>query len=297
VNERLNLACYASAMHLAALAMHFCLVALPTFVAIAICVAIERRWPARVGRRTDGLHNVKLWLVTVAAEFLAAPVLAGVTTLTVNAAGGGIIELPSTGWGLIVGVAVYLVSMDLGEYLFHRAQHALPWMWAMHSLHHSDTEFDATTTVRHFWLDPLMKSVTIWLAVGVLFKAAPVIVAIYVVFTFYNFLTHSNIRLGLGKAWWVWNSPQYHRIHHSASREHCDVNFAALLPIFDVISGTYYRPKKDEYPATGLGTGQEPQSLVEAVTWPLHMRTGTAADAPAPTPTFPETHGAGLEPH
>lgn len=168
--------------------------------------------------------------------------LGGLTTFAVNAVGGGIIALPSSGWGLLIGIIAYVVVMDLGEYLFHRAQHAIPWMWAMHSLHHSDTVYDSTTTVRHFWLDPLLKTVTIWLAVGLLFKASPVILVVYALLGYYNFLTHSNVKLGFGKAWWVWNSPQYHRIHHSASSEHFDVNFAALLPIFDLIAGSYYRP-------------------------------------------------------
>jgi sterol desaturase/sphingolipid hydroxylase (fatty acid hydroxylase superfamily) len=251
------------------LAIRFCLIVLPTFAAIGLCWTIEKWWPAHIGRRVDDLQNVKVLGASVVAQEVATPVLGGLTTFAVNTVGGGIIALPSSGWGLLIGIIAYVVAMDLGEYLFHRAQHAIPWMWAMHSLHHSDTVYDSTTTVRHFWLDPLLKTVTIWLAVGLLFKAAPVILVAYALLGYYNFLTHSNVKLGFGKAWWVWNSPQYHRIHHSASPEHFDVNFAALLPIFDLISGSYYRPKRDEYPATGLVSGEEPQSFVEAVVWPL----------------------------
>ena len=257
-----------------------CLLVLPTLFAIGACAAFERRWPARRGERLDGLQNFKVWAASSVVQFVVIPALGGITTLAVNAVGGGLIVLPASGWGLLAGILVYLVAMDLGEYLFHRAQHAIPWLWAMHSLHHSDTVYDASTTVRHFWLDPLLKTFTIWLAVGLLFKAAPVIVVVYVAFTYYNFLTHANVRLGFGKASWLWNSPQYHRIHHSASPEHFDVNFAALLPIFDLISGTYYRPKEAEYPATGLDTGEEPRNFVEVVTWPLHRR-GAEADQPS----------------
>jgi sterol desaturase/sphingolipid hydroxylase (fatty acid hydroxylase superfamily) len=41
-------------------------------------------------------------------------------------------------WPLAV-IAFFLV-VDLGEYLFHRAQHAIPLLWALHSLHHSDPD-------------------------------------------------------------------------------------------------------------------------------------------------------------
>jgi sterol desaturase/sphingolipid hydroxylase (fatty acid hydroxylase superfamily) len=256
-------------MDFADLAFRAAVTICPTLFAIAVCVPLERRFAARPGLRADTFQNVKVWAASFTVQALVLPALGGLTTLAVNAGGGGLITLPSSGWGFLAGLAVYLVAMDLGEYVFHRAQHALPWLWAMHSLHHSDTTYDASTTVRHFWLDPLLKTVTVWLAVGLLFRASPMIVLVYTAITYYNFLTHANVRLGFGKAWWVWNSPQYHRIHHSAAAEHFDVNFASLLPIFDLIAGTYYRPKAGEYPTTGLDTGEEPRSFGEAVTWPL----------------------------
>jgi len=240
----------------------------PTIAVVAICMVLERRWPAASANRGDRLQNIKVWIAYLAGQFLLAPALGGFTTLAVNAVGGGLIELPSTGWDLAAGVLPYLVAMDFGEYLFHRAQHAIPALWEMHSLHHSDPELDATTTGRHFWFDPLLKTITIWLAVGLLFKASPLIVAVYSGVTFYNFLTHANLRLGFGKASWTWNSPQYHRLHHAAAPEYYDCNYAALLPIFDVMFGSYRKPRPDEFPATGLASGVAPESLTEAVLWP-----------------------------
>src|SRR5215468_2456406 len=171
---------------------------LPSIAVVAICMVLERRWPAASANRGDRLQNMKVWIASLAGQFLLTPALGGFTTLAVNAVGGWLIELPSTGWNLAAGVLAYLVAMDFGEYLFHRAQHATPALWEMHSLHHSDPELDATTAVRHFWFDPLLKTVTIWLAVGLLLKASPLIVAVYVGFSFYNFLTHANLHLGFG---------------------------------------------------------------------------------------------------
>jgi sterol desaturase/sphingolipid hydroxylase (fatty acid hydroxylase superfamily) len=114
-----------------------------------------------------------------------------------------------------------------------------------------------------------LKTVTIWLAVGLLFKASPLIVAVYIGVTFYNFVTHANLHLGFGRASWLWNSPQYHRLHHAAAAEYYDCNYAALLPIFDVIFWSYRKPRPDEFPATGLASGAAPDSLTEAVLWPV----------------------------
>ena len=243
-------------------------------VILALRLGGERFWPAQAPRPAADRSNLHAWTLGLLTQFALSPAMGAVVTAVVNRAGGGLIALPSHGWGLLVGVTLYLLAMDLGEYLFHRAQHRLPWLWAWHSLHHSDTTFDASTTVRHFWLDPFLKSVTVWLAVGLLFKAPAPIGLIYGAATFYNFVIHSNTRLDLGRWSWLLNAPGYHRLHHSASPEHFDINFAALLPIFDVLSGTYRPARPGERPATGLDTGDRPTTAAEVALWPVRLKLG-----------------------
>ena len=234
----------------------------------------ERFWPAQAPRPARDRSNFYAWTTGLLTQFALSPAMGAVVTAVVNRAGGGLIALPSHGWGLLLGVAVYFVAMDFGEYVFHRAQHRLPWLWAWHSLHHSDPTFDSSTAVRHFWLDPFLKSATVYLAVGLLFKAPAPIGLIYAVVTLYNFVIHSNTRLDLGRWSWLLNAPGYHRLHHSASSEHFDVNFAALLPIFDLLSGTYRPAKSGERPATGLDTGDRPETAAEVALWPVRARLG-----------------------
>ena len=66
------------------------------------------------------------------------------------------------------------------------------------------------------------------------------------------YFVHMNLPVGFGRLWWLVTSPQYHRIHHSIEREHRDKNFAVWFPIWDVLFGTAYVPKPDEYPETGV---------------------------------------------
>jgi len=68
---------------------------------------------------------------------------------------------------------------------------------------------------------------------------------------------------------WALNTPAYHRIHHSASAEHFDVNFAAILPIFDVMLGTYRPARPGERPVTGLDTGRIPRTWLDVLAWPV----------------------------
>ncbi len=244
-------------------------VAAPLVAMVLVRHSAERLWPAHLKR--ERLHGVSLaiWAALLLGQALAIPMLGGLTTLALNRAGGGLVRLPTRGLGWWAGLAVYFLVMDFGEYLFHRAQHAIPALWSMHSLHHSDRAFDSTTAARHFWLEPAIKMATIWLAVGLLFKAPASVVALYVAVSFYHYVVHSNTRLDFGRWTWVLNGPAYHRLHHSEAEAHFDVNFASLFPIFDVLSGAYRPPQRGERVQTGLDTGEEPRTVGEALVWPV----------------------------
>lgn len=236
---------------------------------IAIGGMIERRFAARTSATPTLSFNLLYYAPASLLQGLLKPTAGALTVLAVNRLGGGLIALPASGWGLLLGLAAYLVAMDLGEYLFHRAQHRFPWLWAMHSLHHSDEAMGVSTAIRHFWLETIIKTFTIYLVVGVLFKADARIVALYGAISGYNYFVHMNVRAGFGRWAWALNAPQYHRLHHSSRPEDRDCNFAALLPVFDVITGAYRPPAPGDYPATGLGDAGGPSSVLAALLWPL----------------------------
>jgi sterol desaturase/sphingolipid hydroxylase (fatty acid hydroxylase superfamily) len=232
--------------------------------AVIECLAAPQRNKLR-----HSFFNLRYFAAASLIQFLLAPFMSSITGFVVGAAAGGPISIPAHGWRFIAGASIYVIAMDFGEYLFHRAQHRLPWLWAMHSLHHSDAKMNVSTTLRHFWGDHLIKSVTIFLVVGCIFKIDLEVAAIYNIVSLYNYVTHANIDLGFGRWSVALNSPRYHRIHHSALAEHHDLNFAALFPIFDVLFGSYHRPLRGEFPETGLGLNDPCPSLFDAVIWPL----------------------------
>lgn len=241
------------------------------FISIAIIVlgfAFERRDAPVLRRAGATVFNIAYLVpASLLQQFfmqlgIIAVVLSGATV-------GGLIPLPSSGWAVLPAIAVYLLAMDLGEYLFHRAQHRIPFLWAMHSLHHSDPEVGISTTVRHYWAEHLIKSVTIYLAVGMIFKVNAVIASSYLLASLYNYFLHMNVRVGFGRLSWAFNSPQYHRLHHSRLPHHRDCNFAGLFSLFDYLCGTYRKPQPGDFPPTGLESGERPGNVVEALAWPL----------------------------
>lgn len=235
---------------------------------IAVGALVEDRFAARRTAATTLGFNLLYYAPASLIQVLLGPAAGGLTVLAVNGLGGGVVALPAQGWGLVLGLAVYFVAMDLGEYVFHRAQHRFPRLWAMHSLHHSDVAFNVSTAIRHFWLETFIKTFTIYLVVGVLFRADPRIVVLYGVLTTYNYFTHMNVRVGFGRWAWVLNAPHYHRRHHSSRPQDHDCNFAAMLPVFDVLTGAYRPPAPDDYPETGIEE-EGPPNVLAALVWPL----------------------------
>jgi sterol desaturase/sphingolipid hydroxylase (fatty acid hydroxylase superfamily) len=152
----------------------------------------------------------------------------------------------------------YVVVLDLGEYWRHRLQHLLPWWWALHSLHHDQRQMSLWSDDRNHLLDDVLTvawSGTLALLIGVAPDEYPLVM---ILFRLVESLSHANVRLsfgGIGNALLV--GPQYHRVHHSI--EHArppfertrGCNFAVILPIWDVLFGTWRRDPAS-FPPTGV---------------------------------------------
>lgn len=241
-------------------------------------VAVERLWPAAPVSAAGVVFNTVYSWIALVAHGLLSPVLGAVTTVGIGALGGGLIRLPTAGLGLVAGSIVYIFSMDFAEYVFHRAQHRIQFLWRLHSFHHSDDMFNVSTTLRHHWLDQILKMVTIYAIVGFIFKPAQITLGVYVVMSYLNFFNHMNVDVGLGKWSFLLNTPRYHRLHHSRQAEHYDTNFAAMFPIFDLVCGAYKVPEAGACPPTGLDAVVPPRRLWRALIWPL-ARQPRASDA------------------
>lgn len=180
-------------------------------------------------------------------------------------------------WGLFAAVWVSAIIGDFFFYWYHRTLHTFHILWQIHKMHHMDEELDVLTIFRDNWLDTLGSSIFSALPMALLFKldaldpwelgilAGTGATALTTLLT----LGHMNVRLQLGKASLFFCSPQLHRIHHSRLPQHFDKNYAVVLPLWDVIFGTYLQPARDEFPPTGVPGETEFRSFWEAQTFTL----------------------------
>lgn len=219
-------------------------------------IAWEFSRPANPGKR-DWLVNIEALVLLVTVQIFAVPFILKATAIQPLLSGSHL--------HFWLGLVIFVLAMDLGEYLFHRAQHSIPVLWKLHSLHHSDPNMSALTANRHFWGDPLVKAVTIWPAAEAFIQPTPGMLTVYLWMGLWHTVVHANVKLDFGPLSWLLNSPAYHRRHHSSDPAHFNSNFSALFPIFDVICGAYHRP--DGYPQTGQP--ERPAGLVDTALWPV----------------------------
>jgi sterol desaturase/sphingolipid hydroxylase (fatty acid hydroxylase superfamily) len=248
-----------------------------TFVLAACGLALlaSHLAPAQNGQKWGDISlNLRYLVFHVALRQIATPITALLASWLVSLWGAPLIILPDHGWGLLWAIPSYLITMDLAEYAFHRAQHRLPLLWAMHSLHHSDVALNASTTERHFWLEFVIKAGLIYPPIVLLFKINPLIAGSYGLISLWHFFVHANLRLSLGRFWPCLNTPHYHRLHHSTDPRYFNANYASLFPAIDWLFGTAKPGAKDEYPATGLDTGLAPRTFRDALLWPWRQQQG-----------------------
>jgi sterol desaturase/sphingolipid hydroxylase (fatty acid hydroxylase superfamily) len=236
---------------------------------VLIARQFERKWP--IDPNLAQSEIVADWKVTginlVMAE-LAGPLTALSSTAIVKAAGSGFIQVRTDGWWYGVSLLALVVSLDLYRYGSHRLHHAVPFLWAMHSFHHSAEAMTLATGARHHWMQRVMESAC-FPVLSILFNApGDLLTVVGFIFFLPDGCAHLNMRLPLGRAITWLNSPQWHRIHHSVLPEHQNKNFASLLPLWDIVFGTAWIPRADEYPATGLVPGER-CDLLTSLVWPF----------------------------
>ena len=231
-------------------------------IVYAICRPLEawkpvERWDDRRVVRTDVLY-------TLLARLGILPLIAFIAFSALESRLAGFVAdsgwvpptletlLPALREYPLLALAAYIVVMDFGEYWRHRFQHTFGWWWALHSVHHAQTQMTFWTDDRNHIIDDVIGAV--WfgglaLLIGVPPGQFPIVV---VVLRLAESLSHANIRLSFGAIGErLFVSPRFHRLHHGILEPGAEgKNFAVLLPVWDWIFGTADF-RRHHFPPTG----------------------------------------------
>ncbi len=149
--------------------------------------------------------------------------------------------LPLMHWPWPIKAVVGFVVLDCALYLQHRVFHAVPWLWRLHRVHHTDPDLDASSGLRFHPGE---------IVISLIYKAGVVLalgVDPWTVLVFESTLngaaifTHGNIGIPesfdrIVRKFVV--TPDMHRIHHSVEQAETDSNFGFFLSVWDRVFGT-----------------------------------------------------------
>jgi sterol desaturase/sphingolipid hydroxylase (fatty acid hydroxylase superfamily) len=159
-----------------------------------------------------------------------------------------------------------ILLMDFVGYWLHRAFHRNR-LWAFHAIHHSSRDLDWLSAARVHPVNNIVNKAVQAAIVVALGYTPPLLAGALPFFTFYAIFLHANVSWEFGPLRKAFASPRFHRWHHTSAEEGQDKNFAGLLPLWDIVFGTYYLPAKQ--PIQFGIKEYVPDDLLGQVLWPF----------------------------
>jgi len=157
-----------------------------------------------------------------------------------------------THWPILVQLALKVTLGDFFRYWLHRGAHTWAPLWRLHEVHHHPDKLYSTNVFR---FHPIEKSLQFccdtlpFVIIGI----TPDVLAFYFVFyAISGLFQHSNADLRLGPLNYVFSGPEVHRWHHSRMISESNNNYAHSFVVWDLIFGTYFRPKSRVVENLGL---------------------------------------------
>jgi len=135
-----------------------------------------------------------------------------------------------------------VLSLDFSSWLVHLVMHKNKFLWRFHLIHHSDTNVDVTTGLRHHPGDSLLRGIFFLLLIFI--SGAPMysVMMYQTLVVIATAFTHANIRLPLALDKFLSYfliSPNMHKVHHHWKQPYTDSNYGAVFSIWDRLLGTF----------------------------------------------------------
>ena len=101
----------------------------------------------------------------------------------------------------------------------------------------------------------------------------PELLAYYFVFyAMSGLLQHSNCDVRLGRLNYLVSGPEVHRSHHSRTVAESNANYAHSFVVWDLLFGTYYRPRDRSVRVLGLLNRHYPRGFWRQLAAPFLRR-------------------------
>jgi sterol desaturase/sphingolipid hydroxylase (fatty acid hydroxylase superfamily) len=154
-------------------------------------------------------------------------------------------------WHRLFEFLLALVLLDMAIYWQHRLMHALPWLWRLHAVHHSDDDFDVSLALR---FHPIEIALSMLYKLGVILllgAGAEAVMIFEILLALGALLTHTRLQFPTlieRRLSRIWITPSMHRVHHSIDHADQQKNFGTLLSCWDLIFGSYTKKAEQSRP-------------------------------------------------
>jgi len=253
---------------------------LGVFGLLALAEGVAPRRPLSMSKTVRWTANLGLVVLNTLILRLLFPLAAVGLAAQASAQGWGLLNRLDWPPGLSFVLAV--LALDFAIYLQHVMFHAVPLLWRLHRLHHSDLDYDVTTGARFHPLEIILSMLIKAMVIVALGPSAAAVLVFEVLLNAVAMFNHANLRLpeswDRGLRWWI-VTPDMHRVHHSTRGSETNSNFGFNIPWWDRCCGTYCAQPADGHLGMTLGvTGfMNPQqlSLPDLLVQPLRTELGT----------------------
>ncbi len=244
-------------------ALHVAILTLALALGAVQHVLDRDRLPVAVQAAPRWWTNAGLFAATTACVSLLA---AAITW----AAARGTPPVPAVAIGglpLATQVPLFLLAQSLVQYGLHRAAHAVPLLWRLHRVHHTDRDLDATTGLRHHPFEGMLDHLALLGPTLVLAPTPEVVLVSLLVgigFALFAHLDPGWVPARLDRALRLAIvTPRMHRLHHSTWQPETDTNFGTVLTFWDRLFGTYLEPPDTPRAGFALGLDEVPRARAQ----------------------------------
>lgn len=208
-------------------------------------IAIIARGAKAVRWDSDLLKASRVNWAFIAMNAVMAPLAMVVVNAATQAfSQSPIPRIPAEAWaGLpaIVPALVAVVVADFIDYWSHRVRHTSA-LWPMHAIHHSDTRMTYLTWYRAHIIELVFITASYAILAAWMGADPHAVVWVVIARALHQQYVHMDIDWGHGPLRHVLVSPRYHRWHHADHPQAWNKNYAPILPLWDILFGTYYCP-------------------------------------------------------
>ena len=244
-------------------------------IVLAVVLAAEqlvphrRAWSALTDPQSvnDLGHGI---LQSQLGERLGAVALVAATAAAIGLRHAG--PLWPVAWPMAWQVALGIVVADGLDYWKHRWLHTDAG-WRLHALHHGIARLHALRAARSHFGEVTLRFAVVYAPLVAIGAPGAVLVWHAALIGTLGVIGHSNVRLRLPAiAHRFLMTPHVHRLHHAEERALSDSNYANILPLWDVVFGTFSDPAAHRLRGVGATDDAVPASFLAQLALPLTSR-------------------------